>query len=101
MKIFKDTLKMGLQLPESKRFEEADKKNHPKFYPYHRMLGYWIKNCYVFKDWIEQQYLERKITLSKCVLLDQLAEHTNYVSVVPQEEAFEGKIQVAHQKAYK
>ena len=91
MKIFKDALKVGLQLPESKRPEEADKKDHPNFCPYHRILGHSIENCYVFKDWIERQYQEGKITLSKSVLLDQPAEHTNYVSVAPQGETSWGQ----------
>ena len=86
MKIFKDVLKMDLQLSESKRPEEADKKDHPNFCPYHRILGHSIENCYVFKDWIERQYQEGNITLRKSVLLDQLAEHTNYVSVALQRE---------------
>ncbi|KAH7691876.1 Retrotransposon gag domain-containing protein [Dioscorea alata] len=46
MKIFKDALKVGLQLAESKRPEEADKKDHPNFCPYHRILGHSIENCY-------------------------------------------------------
>ncbi|KAH7688681.1 Retrotransposon gag domain-containing protein [Dioscorea alata] len=91
IKIFKDALKVGLQLPESKRPEEADKKDHPNFCPYRRILGHSIENCYVFKDWIERQYQEGKITLSKNVLLDQPAEHTNYVSVALQEEALWGQ----------
>lgn len=33
MKIFKDALKVRLQLPQSKQLEEADKKDHPNFYP--------------------------------------------------------------------
>ena len=52
MKIFKDALKVGLQLPKSKRLEKADKKDHRNFCPYHRILGYSIENYCVFKDWI-------------------------------------------------
>lgn len=37
IKIFKDALKVGLKLPESKRLEEEDKKYYPYFYPYHRV----------------------------------------------------------------
>ena len=54
MKIFKDALKVGLQLLESKRPEETDKKDHHNFCPYHGILGYSIENCYAFKDWIER-----------------------------------------------
>ena len=50
MKIFKYALKVGLQLPESKEPEEANKKDHSNFCPYHRILGHSIENCYVFKN---------------------------------------------------
>lgn len=53
MKIFKDTLKVGLQLPESKWPEEIDKKDHPNFCPYHKILGHSIVNFYVHKDFIK------------------------------------------------
>ncbi|KAJ0972424.1 hypothetical protein J5N97_020383 [Dioscorea zingiberensis] len=80
LKIFKDAVKEGLQLPECKRPEEQNKKDHPNYCPYHRVLGHTIEDCYVFKDWVERQYQEGKITLSKNVLSEQSTEHTRYVT---------------------
>ncbi|KAJ0962975.1 hypothetical protein J5N97_028097 [Dioscorea zingiberensis] len=76
MKIFKDAVKEGLQLPECKRPEEQNKKDHPNYCPYHRVLGHTIEDCYVFKDWVERQYQEGKITLSKNVLPSVNRKHT-------------------------
>lgn len=50
MKIFKDALKVGLQLSESKRPKEANKKGNPNYYPYHRLFRHSIENYYVFID---------------------------------------------------
>ena len=86
MKIFKDALPVGLQPPKCKLGKETYKKGHPNFYPYLRVLGNSIENGYVFKNWIERQYQEGKITLSKGMLLNQPVKCTNFVSVAPQEK---------------
>jgi len=39
-----------LKLPEARRPEEAGKTDDPNYYLYHRMLGHPSKNCYIFKD---------------------------------------------------
>ncbi|KAL0416128.1 UNVERIFIED_CONTAM: hypothetical protein Slati_3444700 [Sesamum latifolium] len=33
-----------------KRLEEAERKNDPKYCKYHRLVGYAIQDCFVFKD---------------------------------------------------
>ncbi|KAH7689408.1 Retrotransposon gag domain-containing protein [Dioscorea alata] len=91
-KIFKDAVREGLQLPECKRPEEQSKKDHPNYCPYHRVLGHTIEDCYVFKDWVERQYQEGKITLSKNVLSEQPAEHTHYVTTLDSEGSSQGEV---------
>ena len=39
-----------LKLPEVRCLEEVKKTDDPNYYLYHRMLGYPTKNCYIFKD---------------------------------------------------
>ena len=39
-----------LKLSEVRRLEEVGKTNDPSYCLYHRMLGYPIKNCYIFND---------------------------------------------------
>ncbi|KAH7690271.1 NAD(P)-binding domain-containing protein [Dioscorea alata] len=97
-KIFKDAMREGLQLPECKRPEEQSKKDHPNYCPYHRVLGHTIEDCYVFKDWVERQYQEGKITLSKNVLSEQQAEHTRYVTTLNSEVSSQGEVTVVGNK---
>jgi hypothetical protein len=42
-----------LKIPETRRPEEADKVNDPKYCMYHRMLGHPTTSCYVLKDMIQ------------------------------------------------
>ncbi|KAH7673935.1 hypothetical protein IHE45_08G039000 [Dioscorea alata] len=97
-KIFKDAVREGLQLPECKRLEEQNKKDHPSYCPYHRVLGHTIEDCYVFKDWVERQYQEGKITLSKNVLSKQPAEHTRYVTTLNSQGSSQGEVIVVGNK---
>lgn len=53
LKICKDALNVGLQLPKNKWSEEAYEKDYSKFCPCYRILGHSIENCYVIKDWID------------------------------------------------
>ncbi|KAH7690287.1 hypothetical protein IHE45_02G037700 [Dioscorea alata] len=97
-KIFKDAVREGLQLPEYKSPEEQNKKDHPSYCPYHRVLGHTIEDCYVFKDWVERQYQEGKITLSKNVLSEQPAEHTRYVTTLNSQGSSQGEVIVVGNK---
>lgn len=82
---------MGLQTLKSKRLEEADKKGYLNFSLCKKVVGHLIKICYIFKNFIEWQDQEKRITLSKHLLLDQSTNHSNYVSITSQERAFWGK----------
>jgi hypothetical protein len=62
-KIFSDSLKNELQLPECKRPVDMEKYDDPNYCPYHRILGYTIKDCWVFKDWVERKNTEREKSL--------------------------------------
>ena len=66
--IFRMAIRNGLQLPESKRPNEAMKTNDPEFCPYHRVVSHKIENCWVFKDWVEQNLKTGEITLPPYVL---------------------------------
>jgi hypothetical protein len=61
--IFRGALKNGLVLPASKCPEDANKSDEPNFCLYHRILGYSIEDCWVFKDWVEKAYKNGEITL--------------------------------------
>ncbi|KAH7667059.1 Retrotransposon gag domain-containing protein [Dioscorea alata] len=98
LKIFKDVVNGGRQLPECKRPEEQSKKDHPNYCPCHNVLGHTIEDCYVFKDWLERQYQEGKITLSKSVVLEQPAEHIRYVTIPDNEGSSQGEITVVGNK---
>jgi len=43
--IFKEALKNGLELPMSKRLEDAEKSDNPNYCPYHKILGHTLKDC--------------------------------------------------------
>ena len=62
-KLFKQALKDGLQLPDSKRPAEANKTDDPNYCPYHRIMGHTIEECYVFKDWLERKVKAGEIKL--------------------------------------
>jgi hypothetical protein len=79
--IFRGALKNSLALPASKRLGDADKSDEPNFCPYHRILGHAIKNCWVFKDWVEKAYKNGEITLPKRFLQSPAAhEQANTIS---------------------
>ena len=42
-----------------------------------------LEDCFVFKDWVEKQYQDGKLSLSDKVLQIPKKEHTNLVSVSP------------------
>jgi hypothetical protein len=79
-----------IKLP-SKRPEDADKSDEPNFYPYHRVLGHSIEDCWVFKDWVEKAYKNGEITLPKGFLQSPSAhEQTNMIS--HEEEKIPGQL---------
>jgi len=43
----------AISLPESKRPAEVNKRNDPRYCPYHRIISHPIKDCYVFKEIIK------------------------------------------------
>lgn len=79
-KLFRQALKAGLQLPESKRPEEADRTNDPNDCPYHRVVSNPIEDCYVFKDWLERKYRNGEFTLSNSVLVHPKKESAKVVT---------------------
>ncbi|KAK4397710.1 hypothetical protein Sango_1246500 [Sesamum angolense] len=49
--IFDDLLEANLtDLPEIKRLEEVERKDDPKYYKYHRLVGHTIQDCFMFKN---------------------------------------------------
>jgi len=83
-KLFSDSIRQGLLiLPPIRKPEEAAKTDHPKYCMYHRMVNHTLEDCFVFKDWVERQYQEGKLSLSDKVLQDPKKEHTNLVTVSP------------------
>ncbi|PKU76139.1 hypothetical protein MA16_Dca024346 [Dendrobium catenatum] len=52
-KIFRHALKIGLQLPESRRPEQAGMINDLNYCPYHRIVSHPIEDYFVFKGWVE------------------------------------------------
>ncbi|KAL0379263.1 UNVERIFIED_CONTAM: hypothetical protein Sradi_3231800 [Sesamum radiatum] len=74
--IFDDLLEANLiYLPEMKRPEEAERKDDPKYYKYHRLVGHAIQDCFVFKDKVMQLARQGKFSLE-----DDSAE-TNVVTI--------------------
>ncbi|XP_020599938.1 uncharacterized protein LOC110039272 [Phalaenopsis equestris] len=50
-KMFRNLIKRPeFRLPEPKKPDEVDKKDQPRYCPYHRMLGHTIKGCISFKE---------------------------------------------------
>ncbi|KAL0420449.1 UNVERIFIED_CONTAM: hypothetical protein Slati_3067800 [Sesamum latifolium] len=65
-RIFDDLLEANLiDLPEIKRPEEAERKDDPKYYKYHRLVGHAIQDCFVFKDKVMQLARKGKISLEE------------------------------------
>ncbi|XP_012830541.1 PREDICTED: uncharacterized protein LOC105951637 [Erythranthe guttata] len=52
-----------IELPESKRPEEAEKVNDPKYCKYHRVIGHPIEKCFVVKEKILRLAQEGKIII--------------------------------------
>ncbi|KAK4397539.1 hypothetical protein Sango_1590500 [Sesamum angolense] len=64
--IFDDLLEANLiDLPEMKRPEEAERKDDPKYYKYHRLVGHAIHDCFVFKDKVMQLARQGKNSLEE------------------------------------
>ncbi|KAL0448959.1 UNVERIFIED_CONTAM: hypothetical protein Slati_1452300 [Sesamum latifolium] len=64
--IFDDLLEANLiDLPEMKRPEEAERKDDPKYYKYHHLVGHAIQDCFVFKDKVMQLARQGKISLEE------------------------------------
>ncbi|KAL0455678.1 UNVERIFIED_CONTAM: hypothetical protein Slati_0907000 [Sesamum latifolium] len=64
--IFDYLLKANLiDLPKMKRPEEAERKDNPKYYKYHRLIGHAIQDCFVFKDKVMQLARQGKISLEE------------------------------------
>ncbi|KAL0921456.1 hypothetical protein M5K25_008530 [Dendrobium thyrsiflorum] len=82
-KIFKQALKIGLQLPECRRPEQASMTDDPNYCPYHRIVSHPIEDCFIFKDWVERNYQNGELTLSNSVLINPKREKTNVISSVP------------------
>ena len=53
------------ELPKSKRQEEIERTNDPKYYKYHRIIGHPIEKCRTFKEQVMQLAKEGKITLGR------------------------------------
>ncbi|KAL0453631.1 UNVERIFIED_CONTAM: hypothetical protein Slati_1341200 [Sesamum latifolium] len=64
--IFDDLLEANLiDLPKMKRHEEAERKDDPKYYKYHRLVGHPIQDFFVFKDKVMQLARQGKISLEE------------------------------------
>ena len=50
---------------------------------YQRMVNHTLEDYFVFKDWVERQYHEGKLSLSDKVLQIPKREHTNLVTISP------------------
>ena len=53
----------AISLPEPKRPAEVNKINDPRYCPYHRIISHPIKDCYVFKDIIEDMIIRGEIEI--------------------------------------
>ena len=73
--IFKDAVREGLKPLESKRLADLEHRDRPNYCPYHQLLGHSIQDCYIFKDWVERNYRERKLNLDPQVIQDPPAPH--------------------------
>ncbi|PKU65499.1 hypothetical protein MA16_Dca012221 [Dendrobium catenatum] len=49
-KLFLQSVKAGLELPECKRPKESKHADDPNYCPYHRVLSHLIEDCYIFND---------------------------------------------------
>ena len=68
VKIFKECLKQGLELPESKRPNEAMKVDDPNYCLYHRVVSHKIEDYWVIKDWVEKAVWGGRISLAPNVM---------------------------------
>jgi hypothetical protein len=58
-------LKNELELPMSERPKDEEKLDNPNYCPYHRILWHTLKECWVFKDWVEKSIRNGDIILPK------------------------------------
>ncbi|KAL2227965.1 UNVERIFIED_CONTAM: hypothetical protein Sindi_1776200 [Sesamum indicum] len=65
-RIFDDLLEANLiDLLEMKQPEEAERRDDPKYYKYHHLVGHAIQDCLVFKDMVMQLARQGKISLEE------------------------------------
>ncbi|PKU63303.1 hypothetical protein MA16_Dca026525 [Dendrobium catenatum] len=96
-KLLKQALKAGLELPECKRPEDADKKDDPSYCPYHRVISHPIEDCYVFKDWLKRKYINGEFTLTNNILVHPKKESVKMIGSSPiplikKEDKMKGKM---------
>jgi len=81
-----------LKLPEARRPEEVGKTDNPNYCLYHRMLGYPLKSCYIFKGilqaLIDAEVLklrpeQKKVTANMTSFLQFGNQHPTPARVVP------------------
>ncbi|KAL0434504.1 UNVERIFIED_CONTAM: hypothetical protein Slati_2784700 [Sesamum latifolium] len=101
--IFDDLLEANLiDLPDMKRPEEAERRDDPKIYKYHSLVGHAIQDCFVFKDKVMQLARQGKISLeedstatnlvsTKCGSLDGKRASCNTTHTINEDDLLEKK----------
>ena len=73
-----------IQLPKSKRPEEANQVNDPNYCKYHRLISHPIEKCFVLKDKIMELHKEGKVEFDDEAASSNLASVT---TTIPQPNA--------------
>jgi len=74
--------KCVIELPESKRLEEAGRTTDPKYCRYHRIVGHPLEKCITLKEYIIRLAREGRIILD----LDEIVE-ANHVTMQEVDES--------------
>ena len=75
----------AISLPEPKRPAKVNKTNDSKYCPYHRIISHPIKDCYVFKDIMEDMIRTREIKIEGAPLKGPTAS-SNATTTVEQND---------------
>ena len=75
----------AISLPDPKRPAEINKTSDPRYCPYHRIVSHPIKDCYIFKDIIEDMIRRGEIEIEGAPPKGPIAS-SNTTSMIEQKD---------------
>jgi len=78
----------AISLPEPRQLAEVNMTNDTKYYSYHKIISHHIKDCYGFKDIIEDKIKRGKIEIEGAPAKGPSASSTTTSTVEQRDESY-------------